>query len=872
MNPWGSGDDPHQQSAKHFLDRVSDLKSKGLSDKDIYEGWGMSSTQFRARKSMANAEHKQNQISNAQKLHDKGMSNVAAAAQMGIPESTFRSLLVPGAIDKHDQLMSISEMLKEEVDKNKFIDVGRGVENHVGVSKDRLNVALTVLTEQGYQIHPVNVKQVGTGHETRTKVLVGPGVTQKDAWLNRANIKQIAQVSPDQGYTFGHIDHPPISIKPKRIAINWAEDGGGKLDGVIYVRPGVKDVSLGKSRYAQVRIKVGDSHYLKGMAMYKDDLPDGIDLVFNTPKPRSNNKFDAMKPLTDDPLLPFGAVVNQITEHKGTDKEKVTSAMNIVNEEGRWKDWSRSISAQALSKQAPSLARAQLNMTYEARKADYDEIMALTNPAIRKKLLKSFAESVDNSAVHLKAAALDRQNWHVILPIDTMPPGKIYAPRYNNGETVALIRYPHGGTFEIPILTVDNRHPEAKKLLGDTPDAVGIHHTVAERLSGADFDGDTVLVIPNDKGHIKATAALDGLKNFNPKDLYKNPEGVEFKGNKQQLMGDISNLITDMTLRAAPPSDIARAVRHSMVVIDADKKNLNYRQSAIDNGIRALKEKYQGRANAGASTLISLAKSKVYVPDRKDRPFGEGGPIDQVTGERRYVPTGKTRFDVRSGERVPKLTKSRKLAETTDAHTLSSGTPMETIYANHSNKLKALANKARLDLINTPPLQRSPSAARTYAAEVESLNSKLFVARKNSPRERQAQVVANEAIALRRAANPDLSGDTLKKIRYQEQEKARARMGAKKRLIEISPKEWDAIQAGAISNSKLTQILDNADLEIVKTLATPHPERLMTSVKTERATQMLLSGYSRAEVAKQLGVSVSTLDAATIGDGQEEDS
>ena len=104
----------------------------------------------------------------------------------------------------------------------------------------------------------------------------------------------------------------------------------------------------------------------------------------------------------------------------------------------------------------------------------------------------------------------------MILPVSSMKPTEIFAPNYDNGTRVALIRYPHGGKFEIPELIVNNRNREASRLLKDAKDGVGIHHSVAEHLSGADFDGDTVLVIPNGKGKIKADPMLEGLKNFNP--------------------------------------------------------------------------------------------------------------------------------------------------------------------------------------------------------------------------------------------------------------------------------------------------------------------------------------------------------------------
>lgn len=881
--PWGSGRSQSTRN-KSFLDHIAELKDQGMSDTEICRAYDIPSTQYRAAKTMARAEQKQRQRAEALKLKDKGLSNGAIAERMGLPgESSVRALIAEGATDKADQLMSISNMLKSEADSKRFVDVGSGVENHIGVSKERLNVALAMLKEQGYEVHRVKGPQTTTKFDTDHKVLVPPGVTQKEAWLNRDNIQQLSQVSQDGGRTFGRVDHPPLSIHPKRLEVKYHDEGGAEKDGVIYVRPGVKDVSLGKNRYAQVRVKIGDDHYLKGMAMYKDDLPEGIDLVFHTSADRTPNKLDVLKPLKDDPTLPFGSVVNQITEHTGTPNERVTSAMNLVGSkegsggEGSWSKWSRNISAQALSKQNPSVAREQLDRTYKARKAEYDEILALNNPVVKKKLLESFADSTDKSAVHLKAAAFERQNWHVILPVETMHPLQIYAPKYNDGERVALIRYPHGGTFEIPELTVNNRHPEAKKLLGDSRDAVGIHHSVAERLSGADFDGDTVLVIPNNKGRIKTSPALEQLKGFDPRRIYKFPEGVEFKGNTQHLMGDVSNLITDMTLQGASHEKISRAVRHSMVVIDAEKHGLDYKRSYEDFGIRALKEEFQGvdpRTGRvrGASTLISRAKARVDVPERKPRPYKQGGPINKKTGAKEYVPTGRVRRTP-TGREIPITTRSRKLAETDDAFTLVSDAlpPVERFYAEHSNRLKDLANQARLSMIQQPPIQTSASAKRTYAAEVSSLNAKLSIARRNSPLERQANIIANQAVAARRASNPDLKGDTLNKIKYQELVKARERVGAKKEQIEITQREWDAIQAGAISNSRLNDILDNADLETVRKLATPRPKRLMTKAKAALAMQLLDQGYTRAEVASRLGVSVSTLDLSTSGDDEEED-
>lgn len=856
--PWGSGG-PETASNKSFLGYVAQLQKQNLTEAEIAEGMGITTTQLRAAKSIARNEERQNDINTATRYKDKGMSNVAIAERMGIGESQVRALLAPGVKDKADILMSTSIMLKGQVADKKYIDIGTGVENQLGISQTKLSTAVAVLQEEGYKIHYLKVTQLGTGKQTTVKVLTAPDVPYSEVSANRANIKQIQSFSEDGGRSYIGIQ-TPLSVSSKRVGIRYAEDGGTDSDGVIHVRPGVSDISLGSARYAQVRIAVDGSHYLKGMAMYKDDLPDGVDLVFNTNKKNTGNKLDAMKAMKDDPDNPFGAVVRQKVNPK---TGKVESAMNIVNEEGDWDQWSKNLSSQMLSKQSPSLAKQQLDMTYERKQREFDDIMALTNPAVRRKLLESFSDDVDSAAVHLKAAALPRQRSNVILPINSLSEREIYAPNFRDGEKVALVRYPHGGVFEIPELTVNNRHPQARRALGNAQDAVGINSKVAERLSGADFDGDTVLVIPNNKRQVKTSPALDGLKGFDPQRSYPSYEGMKVMTARTKAiqMGEVSNLITDMTIHGATHQELARAVRHSMVVIDAEKHKLNWKQSAIDNGIPQLKAKYQGSSRAGASTLISRARAQANVPERKARPAAEGGPIDRITGEKRFVPTGATYVDAR-GRTVVRTIKSKKLAETTDAHTLSSGTPIEKVYADHSNRLKDLANKARRTAVNTKLTAYSPSAKVAYASQVSTLRSKLNIAEKNRPLERQAQLVANAIVQAKRDANPDMDKADLKKIQGFALAEARARTGAGKQRIQISPQEWAAIQAGAISNNTLQKILSNADLDLVKELATPITKIKMTDAKTSRAKAMAAAGYTQAEIADAIGVSLTTLKEA----------
>jgi hypothetical protein len=904
--PWGSGDAQSTRN-RDFLDHIDVLRKQGLSDKEICEGLSTDDDPFttsmlRAATTIAVTQQRQEKINMAQRLADEGWGPSAIGKRMDLSESSVRALLAPGAADKAAVLLNVANTLKKEVDEKKWLDVGTGVETRLDVSSTKLNAALAILKEEGYSVHSgIKLDQLGTGagKQTELKMLVPPGVTWGEAARNKHNIQQVGAWSEDGGRSSLGI-HPPLSISSKRLRVRYAEEGGADADGVIYVRPGVKDVSIGSNKYAQVRVAIDGSHYLKGMAIYKDDLPDGVDLVFNTNKSNTGHKLDALKELKRDKDgkvdkdNPFGAEIKrQIVDLDDKGGEKLTSSMNLVREEGDWDKWSRSLSSQILSKQSPDLARAQLNMTYEKKRQDLDEILALTNPTVKKKLLEGFADGADSAAVHLKAAVLPGSSYHVILPLNSIKTTEVYAPNFQNGTKLALIRSPHGGTFEIPELTVNNRNPEGRKFIkGDAKDALGIHPRVAERLSGADFDGDFVIAVPNDRGHIKSSPALEGLKGFDPKvshppyDGMKTIDGGTYDGktgkvkypdradgspgtgnskNKQLEMGKATNLIADMSIQGATNSELAQAVRHSMVVIDAEKHNLDYKGSFKANGIPALKEKYQGSKSGGASTIVTRAKSDLFVNERKARSAKEGGPIDPETGKKVFVETGRMvpvkKNGVVVGER-PKKTASTRLAEAKDAHELVSkdgGMPIEHVYADYSNQMKGLANHARREYVHTENVRYNPSAKATYSNEVASLDAKLRIAIANRPRERQAQALAGAVVSQRRQANPDMDKADIKKIKNQALTEMRHRTGADKSRIDITQEEWNAIQAGAISTHKLEDILQNTDLDKVQKLATPKAEIKMTSAKTARAQQMVRLGYTQAEIAAALGVSLTTL-------------
>lgn len=357
---------------------------------------------------------------------------------------------------------------------------------------------------------------------------------------------------------------------------------------------------------------------------------------------------EVLKPIKNDPDNPFGSNIKDADlggQYWYVDKKDGKKKLGLINkrsDEGDWTEWKDALPSQFLSKQSLTLAKKQLDLAKAERKQEYDDIMALTNPTVKKYYLQKFADKCDGAAVDLKAAALPGQKYHVILPNNTLKDNEVYAPGYKDGTKLALVRYPHGGTFEIPICTVNNKNAVGEKMIGkQSIDAICINSKVASRLSGADFDGDTVMCIPthDNKGRVRISSRdqLKQLENFEPKsykyDLktvdkngqehyYRN--GKEFKVMKRtdMEMGKISNLITDMTLQGAPDDHLARAVKHSMVVIDAEKHKLDYNQSYKDNNITSLKQLYQKKENGkygGAGTIVSRAKSPVNVEKEEEK-------------------------------------------------------------------------------------------------------------------------------------------------------------------------------------------------------------------------------------------------------------
>ena len=893
--PWGSGKDPYQHSGD-FLSRVEELTKKGMSEKDIADSMGLTTSQLRIQKSLAKDERRTIEVDTAKGLREKGYSLNEIAKMMGYKnDSSVRSLLNEQSESRMKEAMNTAQFLKKQVDEKGMIDVGVGVERELGISKEKLKTALYILEMEGYNTFGGGVPQVNNpGKQTNIKVLCPPDTPFKTITDKNGNEKKVSSAiydyekvhsiteytSHDSGKTFDTFKYPS-SMDSKRLAIRYAEDGGIQKDGLVEIRRGVADLDLGGSHYAQVRIMVDGTHYIKGMAVYSDDLPPGVDVMFNTNKTKDKSKLEVLKPIKSDPDNPFGSLIKAGGQSYYTDKngERKLSLINKRAEEGDWGDWADKLPAQFLSKQSKQLAQRQLQLAAADKKAEFDEIMSLTNPTVKKALLKSFSDDCDSAAVHLHAAALPRQKYQVILPVPTLKDNEIYAPNYNDGEKVALIRYPHGGIFEIPILTVNNKHKDSIKMIGpNAKDAVCINSNVAERLSGADFDGDTVQVIPtNSKVKINTKPPLKALEGFDPKMEYPERPGMKYmktgkKDNTQNEMGKISNLITDMTLLGASDDELARAVRHSMVVIDAAKHKLDYKKSEADNNIKALKKKYQGhidpetgRYSEGTGTIVSRAKGQQSVLKRQGSPI-----IDPETGKQSWkvaddVTYEKKMINKRTGKEytktITKTQKSTKMMETDDAYTLVSDSrnPIELVYADYANQMKALANQARKEMVTTPDIPYNPEAKARYQKEAASLQAKVNVALKNAPRERQAQTMANAILQAKIKDNPDMTKKEKKKAGQQALDKMRMKVGAKKEPVKITEKEWEAIQAGAISPSKLKTIINNADLDTLRQMAMPRSTKQLSQSKINHIATLKASGYTNAQIAQKLGVSTSTV-------------
>lgn len=899
--PWGSGDDPYQHeqgypfnSSTSFYSTVKQWEKEGKNEGQIAEELGISLREYRTYKKVARADKIAEDINNVQVMHDQGFNNSDIGRKLGLSEGTVRNYLKEQSEAKGVDAKRTADFLKKEIDERGMIDIGAGVELELNKSRANIDDAILILQAEGYPVYKRRQPQVtNPGQTTTMQIACPPGTEYKDIYqLDKIN--SIVDFTADENVEGGFRKYQyPASLDSSRLQVRYGSEGGKTKDGLIELRRGVKDLYLGDGvHYSQVRILVDGTHYLKGMACYADDLPPGVDVRFNSNKekdvpimgPKNNTH---LKPIKKDNSNPFGSTIPAKGQSTWVDNEgnEHLSLINKTRNEGEWDDWNNTLPSQFLAKQNIPLIKRQLGLSMKEKQAEFEEILSVNNPTVKKELLDTFASDCDSAAVHLKAASLPRQRYQVILPVDSLKDDEVFAPNFQNGEKVALVRFPYAGDFESPLLTVNNKNKEARNRISTSAiDAVGINAKVAAQMSGADFDGDTVLVIPAAKNKafdIKTGKPLKGLKDFETSQ-YPEVPGMKHLGKEQQQneMGKVSNLIMDMTLKGAKEEELTRAVKHSMVVIDAEKHDLNYKLSEKENGISDLVQKYKGHVKAdgkyseSASTLITRAASEVDVPKRRGQPKINQKGTDWYDPNR---PEGaliyKNALDKdlyytdAKGKKKMRTQKSSQMAEHDNPYDLSSGLPVENEYAKYAAYCKNMANKARMEMISTGKIEYSKDAAKRYSNEVSSLKAKLNEADKNRARERyanlQAQIEIKDRIDIYKYQNPEAKNSELgkerKKYAQQAIERTRNQFGAKGAHIDITDKEWEAIQSGAIHETTLKRILSKTDIDAIRERATPKTKRGLTPSQESRIKSLNSMGYSNADISRALNISVSSV-------------
>lgn len=938
------------ESPVEYYNIISHLRSKGIEDQATADAFGMKLSTLKKIYSNGTNAQKNYNIEEAKYLFDiEGKNKTEIGRIMGVPDTTVGNWLRNNVSEGTQKTRILADTIKKFVDADGAIDIGAG--NEILLSKDlgfnvtesRIKNAIAMLEDEGYEYGTVKVDQLTT-HPTDHAVVWKKGEHEWKDLVNDPSLinfpyqRKIAidgNLMPARGIT---------NIDGSRVYIRYPDEGGKDNDGTMEIRRGVEDLNLGENHYAQVRIGVDGTHYLKGVALYSDDIPDGYDIVFNTSKSRDKGFYDVLKKQDPNPFNPFGSSIKTEDKLRGLKQyeyvdsktgETKVSAINFVNEEGDWGEWSRNIPSQVWSKQTPAFAKTQLEWQYNEYVKQFEDIMALTNNTVKRHRLEEFSETCDTAAVNLKAHAMPGQRTQLLLPVPDLPKDQVYAPNFKDGTSVVLIRFPHAGQQEIPRLTVNNHWPSAVAKLGPNPvDAIGVNKRTLDQLSGADCDGDTAVVIPDPHGRIKNLPAFRGMVDFDAGiyEVPKNgttPKRVDADGHTitkksaGQKMGIVTNLLTDMGQdKNATDEELTRVVKMTQVIIDAHKHYYDWKKAWKDLGIQELQNKYQPKTNedgsinydkngGGASTLISKAKSPVHVNARKERmgitpydPVTGKGNTDPITGKKmdpelpgfpkrekvkvinpetgkplrdhgKYVyettidKNGKEQYVWReTGEIGHNHQKSVQMRETDDAFTLVSAHrwPMEIVGAEYANKMKALANKARVAYLQTPTDKRDPEAAKKYAQEVEDLKRELELVKQNAPYERHARIVANQLFESFVADDPTILGDPdkVKKKKGLAINTARDLVhegGSKKHRIDLTVgRRWEAIQNHAIGGELTKQILKAADADQVTKLATPHAERVhITPAMVNMFKLMASNGCNNAEIAEQYGVSSSTV-------------
>ena len=211
------------------------------------------------------------------------------------------------------------------------------------------------------------------------------------------------------------------------------------------------------------------------------------------------------------------------------------------------------------------------------------------------------------------------------------------------------------------------------------------------------------------------------------------------------------------------------------------------------------------------------------------------------------------------------------MADTSDAYTLITGEghDMEKLGADYANTMKALANEARREARSTVTTKVNAQARQVYAKEVAELKADIVREKTNKPKERSAQAMSNGIVAAKLKEHPEWreDKDKVKKMKNQTLTECRRRAGANKKnvYVELNERKIEAMNAGALSSSNITKVINNCDKDKFKKLAMPRSTNALSKVDQLKIQHLIeaskgkKNGYTIDEIAKLVGCSASTV-------------
>ena len=256
--PWGSGENPYQRTGL-FKGWVKDQKAAGISAKDIADvakdagcsneiilrslksakyspaeimtAMDLNSSRYRAIDSIGSEEEKaERDALIRQYITVDQMSDTAIGKAMGLNESTIRSIRSKLDDDEKKGNMQTAEALKEALDRSEagMLDIGKGSEYYIGVSRTRLKNAVAILQEQGYNVQYDKVNQPFSGEQTSLMILTKNDKDWKDVHNNLDKITPLGDFYCEDGSNGILKVKAPTSIDSKRFPHVFVDSSAAK--------------------------------------------------------------------------------------------------------------------------------------------------------------------------------------------------------------------------------------------------------------------------------------------------------------------------------------------------------------------------------------------------------------------------------------------------------------------------------------------------------------------------------------------------------------------------------------------------------------------------------------------------------------------